>query len=49
METFYHTVLMGLVRQKKRIKMIEHFRENITNNGILFLQEPHSSQKTVFN
>ena len=34
---------------KKRIKMFEYFREKIANNGILFLQETHSSHDTVIN
>ena len=34
---------------KKRIKMFEYFREKISNNGILFLQEIHSSHDTVIN
>ena len=32
---------------KKRIKMVEYFREKIANNGILFLQETHFSHYTV--
>ena len=34
---------------KKRIKMVEYFREKIANNGILFLQETHFSHYTVIN
>ena len=34
---------------KNQIKMFEYFRENIANNGILFLQETHSSHDTVIN
>ena len=33
----------GLNSSKKRIKMLEYFREKIANNGILSLQETHSS------
>ena len=33
---------MGLICQKKRIKIFEHLREKIANNGILFLQETDS-------
>ena len=29
--------------------MFEYFREKIANNGILFLQETHSSHDTVIN
>ena len=39
----------GLNSSKKRIKMFEYFREKIANNGILFLQETHSSHDTVIN
>ena len=42
-------MLMGLIRQKKQIKMFEYFREKIANNGILFLQETHSSHDSVIN
>ena len=31
----------GLKSSKKRIKMFEYFREKISNNGIIFLQEAH--------
>ena len=34
---------------KKRIKVFEYFREKIANNGILFLEETHSSRDTVIN
>ena len=37
----------GFNSSKKRIKMFEYFREKIANNGILFLQETHSSHDTV--
>ena len=39
----------GLNLSKKRFKMFEYFREKIANNGILFLQETHSSHDTVIN
>ena len=39
----------GLNVSKKRIKMFEYFREKIANNGILFLQETHSSRDTDIN
>ena len=39
----------GLNLSKKQIKMFEYFREKIANNGILFLQETHSSHDTVIN
>ena len=29
--------------------MFEYFREKIANNGVLFLQETHSSHDTVIN
>ena len=39
----------GLNSSKKGIKMFEYFTEKIVNNGILFLQEIHSSHDTVIN
>ena len=36
----------GLNSTKKRIKMFEYYREKLYNNGILFLQETHSSNDT---
>ena len=39
----------GLKSSKKRIKMFEYFREKISNNGIIFLQETHSSENTFNN
>ena len=39
----------GLNSSKKRIKMLEYFREKIAKNGILSLQETHSSHDTVIN
>ena len=39
----------GLYSLEKRIKMFEYFREEIANNGILFLQKTHSSHDTVIN
>ena len=39
----------GLKSSKKRIKMFEYFREKISNNGIIFLQETHSSKDTFNN
>ena len=37
----------GFNLSKKRIKMFGYFREKIANNGILFLQETHSSYDTM--
>ena len=31
---------------KKRVKMFEYFKGQIVNNGIIFLQETHSSEDT---
>ena len=39
----------GLNSSKNRIKMFQYFNEDIANNGILFLQETHSSHDTVIN
>ena len=39
----------GLKSSTKCIKMFEYFREKISNNGIIFLQETHSSEDTFNN
>ena len=39
----------GLKSSKKHIKMFECFREKISNNGIIFLQQTHSSMDTFNN
>ena len=39
----------GLKSSKKRLKMFEYFREEISKNGIIFLQETHSSEDTFNN
>ena len=36
----------GLLSRKKRIKMFKYFKDKIGNNGIVFLQETHSSEDT---
>ena len=40
---------MGLNHQKKkkRIKMFEYFTDKVSNNGIIFLQEPHSTEDAL--
>ena len=40
---------MGLNHQKKKktIKMFEYFRDKVSNNGIIFLQETHSSEDAL--
>ena len=39
----------GFNLSKKRIKVFENFRDKITNNGVLFLQEIHFSHDTAIN
>ena len=39
----------GLKSSTKRIKTFEYFREKISNNGITFLKETHSSEDTFNN
>ena len=34
----------GLKSSKKRINMFEYFRDKVSNNGIIFLQETHSTE-----
>ena len=36
----------GLRSSKKRVKVFEYFKGQIVNNGIIFLQETHSSEDT---
>ena len=36
----------GLRSSKKRVKMFEYFKDVIVNNGIIFLEETHSSEDT---
>ena len=36
----------GLRSSKKRVKMFEYFKGVIVNNGIIFLEETHSSEDT---
>ena len=34
----------GLKSSKKGIKMFEHLRDKVSNNGIIFLQDTHSTE-----
>ena len=36
-----------LCSSKKRVKIFEYFKGQIADNGIIFLQETHSSEDTV--
>ena len=36
----------GPLSRKRRIKMFKYFKDKIGNNGIVFLQETHSSEDT---
>ena len=38
---FFSINVNGLKSSKKRIEMFEYFREKISNNGIILLQETH--------
>ena len=40
-------MLIGLNHRKKGIKMFEYFRDKVSNNGIIFLQETHSSKDAL--
>ena len=46
---FLSNTVNWLNSSKKRIKMFEYHREKIVNNGILFLQETHSSLDIAIN
>ena len=37
----------GLRSSKKRVKMFGYFKDQIVNNGIIFLQETHSLEDTI--
>ena len=39
----------GLKSSKKRIKMFKYFRDKISNNEIIFLQETHSTEDALTN
>ena len=41
--SFITNNVKGIQSMKKRLKLIEYFKSKITTNGILFLQENHSS------
>ena len=43
---FLSNKVNGLRSSKKRVKMFEYFKGQIVNNGIIFLQETHSSEDT---
>ena len=43
--TFLTNNIKGLQSSKKRIKLIEYFSGKLTHNGLLFLQETHSTIK----
>ena len=38
----------GFRSSKKRVKMFDYFKGQIVNNGIIFLQETHSSEDTYY-
>ena len=37
----------GLKSSKKRNKMFEYFRDKVSNNEIIFLQETHSTEDAL--
>ena len=43
---FLSNIIRGLHSSKKHVKMFEYFKGQIVNNGIIFLQEMHSSEGT---
>ena len=43
---FLSNIIRGLHSSKKHVKMFEYFKGQIVNNGIIFLQEMHSSEVT---
>ena len=42
---FISNNVKGIKGSEKRLKFFEYLRNNINNNGIVFLQETHSSLK----
>ena len=41
--TFLTNDIKGIQNNSKRLSVVEHFRNKLSNNGILFLQETHST------
>ena len=42
---FISNNVKGIKASEKRLKLFEYLRNNINNNGFVFLQETHSSLK----
>ena len=42
---FFFNNFKGLQMFKKRLKLFRHFKNKIFTNGILFLQETHSTKE----
>ena len=43
--SFITNNVKGIQSYKKRLKLIQYFKEKIGSTGVLFLQETHSSSK----
>ena len=43
---FLSSNVNGLKSSKKRIKVFQHLKQKISDNGIIFLQEAHTSEDT---
>ena len=41
---FFSNNVNGLRSSKKRVKILEYFKRQPVNNGIIFLQETHSTE-----
>ena len=47
--SFITNNVKGIQSYKKRLKLIQYFKEKIGSTGVLFLQETHSSSKVEQN
>ena len=43
--SFITNNVKGMQSSKKRLKLMQYFKEKIGSNGVLFLQETHSDSK----
>ena len=46
---FISNNVKGIENSLKRLKTFNYLKENISSNGVLFLQETHSSSKDEIN
>ena len=44
--SFITNNVKGMQSSKKRLKLMQYFKDKIGSNGVLFLQETHSDQQS---